>query len=55
MVNAVLMCARCHHRLHRDGWEIEVQDQVVRFIPPHSIDPTRTPRVGGRKRYDLAA
>ncbi len=55
MANAVLMCARCHHRVHRDDWEIEVQDQVVRFIPPRTIDPTRAPRVGGRERYDLAA
>jgi hypothetical protein len=28
---------------------------VVRFIPPRALDPTRAPRVGGRKRYDLAA
>jgi hypothetical protein len=83
--NGVLLCARCHHRLHRDGWEIEVRDIVTRgdaargstaqglaerglterggvavggvvhFIPPRGIDPTRTPRLGGRERYDLAA
>jgi hypothetical protein len=55
LANAVLMCARCHHRVHRDAWEIQVHDQIVRFIPPRSIDPTRTPRMGGRERYDLAA
>ena len=55
MANAVLLCARCHHRVHRDGWEIEVRDQVVHFIPPPSVDPARTPRTGGRERYDLAA
>ncbi|BDZ37437.1 HNH endonuclease signature motif containing protein [Microbacterium suwonense] len=27
----------------------------VWFIPPPSIDPTRTPRLGGRARYDIAA
>jgi hypothetical protein len=74
------LCARCHHRLHRDGWEVEVRgavtragvapdsatpdsatpdsatrDGAVRFIPPRSVDATRTPRLGGRERYDLAA
>jgi len=53
--NAVLMCARCHHRIHRDGWDIDIQNQVVHFIPPPSVDPTRTPHIGGRQRYDLAA
>ena len=55
MANAVLVCARCHHRVHRDGWEIEVRDHVVSFIPPRSVDPARAPRVGGRERYHLAA
>ena len=55
MANAVLMCARCHHRVHRDGWDIEVRDHVVHFIPPTSVDPARTPRIGGRHRFDLAA
>jgi hypothetical protein len=55
MANAVLLCARCHHRVHRDGWDIEIQDHVVSFIPPRSLDPTRTPRLGGKERYNLAA
>jgi len=55
MANAVLICARCHHRVHRDGWDIDIQDHVVHFIPPPSVDPARTPRIGGRERYDLAA
>ncbi len=61
LANGVLLCARCHHRLHRDGWDI-AGDQarlgarsVVRFIPPRGVDPTRTPRLGGRARYDLVA
>jgi hypothetical protein len=53
--NGVLLCTRCHHRLHRDGWEIEVRDNAVRFVPPRGVDATRTPRLGGRERYDLAA
>jgi len=53
--NGVLLCARCHHRLHRDGWEIEVRDHAVRFVPPTGVDAERTPRLGGRHRYELAA
>ena len=53
--NGVLLCARCHHRVHKDGWEIRVKDHVVNFVPPRSVDPARTPRVGGRARFDLAA
>ncbi len=53
--NGVLLCARCHHRVHADGWEIRVQDHVVSFVPPHSVNPARTPRAGGRARFDLAA
>ena len=53
--NGVLLCTACHTRLHRDGWDIEVEDQVVYFIPPRTIDPARTPRPGGRERYDVAA
>jgi hypothetical protein len=55
LANGVLLCARCHHRVHRDGWEIEVRGNAVHFIPPRSVDPLRTPRVGGRARYDLVA
>jgi hypothetical protein len=53
--NGVLMCTRCHHRIHRDGWDIHVQNQEVTFIPPASIDPTRTPRIGGRQHFHLVA
>jgi hypothetical protein len=53
--NGILMCARCHHRVHRDGWDIEIHNQVVRFIPPPTVDPAQVPRLGGRPRYNLAA
>lgn len=53
--NGVLLCSRCHHRVHRDGWEIRVRDDVVSFVPPRSVDPARTPRLGGLARFDLAA
>jgi len=55
LANGVLMCTRCHHRIHRDGWDIHVQNQEVTFIPPASVDPTRTPRIGGRARFTIAA
>jgi hypothetical protein len=55
MSNAVLLCARCHHRIHRDGWDVDVLHHTVRFIPPPSIDPLRTPRLGARQRYHLIA
>jgi len=53
--NGVLLCARCHHRIHRDGWEIEVRNRVVHFIPSRSVDPARASVIGGRERYDVAA
>lgn len=57
--NGVLLCVACHHRVHDDGWEIRI-DGVgtaarVWFIPPPWLDPGRTPRLGGRARYDLVA
>jgi len=53
--NGVLLCTRCHHRIHRDGWEITVRDGAVWFTPPRAIDPARSPRLGGRERYSIAA
>lgn len=46
--NAVSVCSRHHHDIHRDGWEIQVVDNSVWFVPPDIIDVTRTPRRGGR-------
>lgn len=44
--NGVLLCSRCHHRVHRDGWDIRVDgtQQAVSFIPPPHVDPDRRPR-----------
>ena len=53
--NGILLCNRCHTRIHTTGWEIDIHEQEVRFIPPHSIDPARTPQQGGRHRYNIAA
>jgi 5-methylcytosine-specific restriction protein A len=57
--NGVLLCTGCHHRIHDDGWEIRVdgagREATVWLIPPPWIDPARTPRRGGRARYELTA
>lgn len=58
--NAILLCTACHHRVHADGWEVRIDPPpsgdptggTVFFIPPPQIDPSRTPRLGGRKRFD---
>ncbi|MCL9762390.1 hypothetical protein MXD95_024685 [Frankia sp. AiPa1] len=45
MENLVLLCERHHGRVHREGWEIVVEeDRRPTFIPPASIDPLRRPR-----------
>jgi hypothetical protein len=55
--NGILLCTSCHHRIHDDGWEIRIDGPGTRanvwFIPPPWLDSTRTPRLGGRARYDL--
>ena len=57
--NGVLLCETCHHRIHDNGWEIRVEGSGVAarvwFIPPAYVDPARTPRTGGRHRFDIAA
>ena len=44
--DGVLLCSRCHHRVHRHEWEIRIDRSGVWFIPPPSIDPSRTRRPG---------
>ncbi|MBV0895406.1 HNH endonuclease signature motif containing protein [Microbacterium sp. NC79] len=57
--NGVLLCTSCHHRIHDNGWTIHVdgtkRTSKVWIIPPATVDPTQTPRLGGRARYDIAA
>ncbi|SEI88198.1 HNH endonuclease signature motif containing protein [Demequina mangrovi] len=48
LANGVLLCTRCHHRIHDDGWTVKATPTAVWFTPPRTIDPTRTPRQGGR-------
>ena len=53
LVNGVMLCTRCHHDVHRQGWEILVRSGRVEFVPPQEIDPTRLPRPGGRAAIEL--
>lgn len=53
--NGVLLCTGCHHRVHRDGWQIETVDGQVWITAPPSVDPSQSPRLGGRARMQLAA
>lgn len=57
--NGILLCDSCHHRIHDNGWDIRIDGTGITarvwFIPPAHVDPTRTPRLGGRTRYDHAA
>jgi hypothetical protein len=55
LLNGVLLCSTHHHLLHREGWDIHVTDNIPWFIPPTTIDTTRTPRRGGRIHEPAAA
>ncbi len=46
--NGILLCSAHHHTVHRDGWGIEIRDNVPWFTPPSSVDVYRRPRRGGR-------
>lgn len=46
----VLLCSRCHHRVHREDWQIRIDRDRVWFIPPPTDDPLRTPRPGVQRR-----
>ena len=47
LTNGVMLCTRCHHDVHRQGWNIVIHTGTVDFIPPPTIDPTRHPQPGG--------
>ena len=57
--NAIALCVACHHRTHDDGCDIHIDGvrtpAKVSFTPPPWLDSTRTPRLGGRARFDLVA
>ena len=51
--NGVMLCTRCHHDVHRQGWGINATPSRVEFVPPRSIDPERRPRIGGVAALDV--
>ena len=51
LANGCVLCSKCHHIIHEQGWEIEASAAEIRFIPPAKVDPARTPRRGGRARF----
>ncbi|WP_084124988.1 HNH endonuclease signature motif containing protein [Demequina sp. NBRC 110054] len=53
--NGVMLCTRCHHDTHTQGWGIEVRGSRVYFVPPASQDPIRTPVLGGVAALELDA
>jgi len=55
LANGIPLCSFHHHRIHDDGWEIQVRDHIPYFIPPPWCDPDRTPRRGGKRMVDLAS
>ncbi len=54
----VLLCESCHHRIHDNGWDIRIVGHGTKaevwFLPPPAVDPARSPRLGGRARFDYA-
>jgi 5-methylcytosine-specific restriction protein A len=57
--SGVLLCEACHHRIHDNGWEVRIDGSGTRarvwFVPPRHVDAERTPRLGGRARFDYLA
>lgn len=57
--NGVLLCESCHHRIHDNRWDVHIDGEGTRarvwFIPPPHVDPERSPRLGGRARFDYRA
>jgi len=53
LANGVPLCSFHHHRVHDDGWDIDMRDHVPYFIPPPWCDPDRNPRRGGKVVVDV--
>jgi hypothetical protein len=54
LANGVMLCTRCHHDIHRQGWEILVTQGRVEFIPPPTIDPQRRAQPGGLTAIEIS-
>ncbi|WP_430867790.1 DUF222 domain-containing protein [Demequina aurantiaca] len=53
--NGVMLCTGCHHRIHRDGWGIEIRRGDVWFTPPPGVTSEASPRIGGKAHLALGA
>lgn len=56
--NGVMLCTRCHHRVHNDGWTVEVDGDQVWITKPGQPDrgrqgPAATRRLGGKAHLEL--
>ena len=51
--NGVMLCTRCHHDVHRQGWEIRIESGRVSFVPPPLIDSLRRAIAGGLAAIDI--
>ena len=51
--NGVLLCVRCHHRVHRDGWTIRVENGRDSFEPPPAVGGREKARLGGPEKARL--
>jgi len=47
LANGIPLCSFHHHRIHDDGWDIDMRDHIPYCIPPPWADPDRVPRRGG--------
>jgi hypothetical protein len=41
--NLALMCETDHHVVHHEGWDIQLRNGTVEWIPPAWLDPQRRP------------
>jgi len=53
LANGMMLCSFCHHLVHREEWGIRATATEIWFIPPPHVDPERTPRLGGRARFEV--
>ena len=51
--NGIMLCSHHHHRVHDDGWHIEVRDHRTWFTPPAHLDPEQRPRAGNSRLRNL--
>ena len=42
--NLTLLCERCHHLVHDDGWQLHKHNGRLRLQPPSTRRPGRAPR-----------